>query len=63
MLNLFWKTVKYHCGVEVEKMSKRWHNAVNPDDVVEQYGADCLRMYEMFLGPITQAKAMGYPRH
>jgi leucyl-tRNA synthetase len=41
---------------EVEKMSKRWHNVVNPDDVVAKYGADCFRMYEMFLGPIEQHK-------
>lgn len=47
---------KYICGSEVEKMSKRWHNVVNPDDIVEQYGADCLRMYEMFLGPLEQSK-------
>lgn len=47
---------KYICGSEVEKMSKRWHNVVNPDSVCEQYGADTLRMYEMFLGPLDQAK-------
>lgn len=41
---------------EVGKMSKRYHNVVNPDDVIEKYGADCFRMYEMFLGPIEQAK-------
>ena len=41
---------------EVGKMSKRYYNAVNPDDVVNKYGADCFRMYEMFLGPIQQAK-------
>lgn len=41
---------------EVGKMSKRYFNVVNPDDVVERYGADCFRMYEMFLGPIEQAK-------
>ncbi len=44
------------CGEEVEKMSKRWHNVVNPDDVVSKYGADALRMYEMFLGPLEQHK-------
>jgi leucyl-tRNA synthetase len=44
------------CKAEVEKMSKRWYNVVNPDDMVEKYGADCFRMYEMFLGPIEQAK-------
>ncbi|MBK6572665.1 MAG: leucine--tRNA ligase [Saprospiraceae bacterium] len=41
---------------EVGKMSKRYHNVVNPDDVVEEYGADCFRMYEMFLGPIEDSK-------
>ncbi len=41
---------------EVGKMSKRYFNVVNPDDVVEQYGSDCFRMYEMFLGPIEQGK-------
>ncbi len=41
---------------EVGKMSKRYFNVVNPDDVVEKYGADCFRMYEMFLGPIEQSK-------
>lgn len=47
---------KYICGVEVEKMSKRLYNVVNPDDMIEQYGADTLRMYEMFLGPLEQFK-------
>jgi leucyl-tRNA synthetase len=47
---------KYICGFEVEKMSKRWHNVVNPDDICDQYGADTLRMYEMFLGPLEQSK-------
>jgi leucyl-tRNA synthetase len=47
---------KYICGAEVEKMSKRWHNVVNPDDVVARYGADTLRLYEMFLGPLEQFK-------
>ncbi|CAG4992795.1 Leucine--tRNA ligase [Dyadobacter sp. CECT 9275] len=47
---------KYHCGVEVEKMSKSKFNVVNPDDIVERYGADTLRLYEMFLGPLEQAK-------
>lgn len=46
----------YICGSEVEKMSKRWHNVVNPDDIVNDFGADCLRMYEMFLGPLEQSK-------
>ncbi|HEX5624471.1 MAG TPA: class I tRNA ligase family protein, partial [Saprospiraceae bacterium] len=41
---------------EVGKMSKRYHNVVNPDDVIREYGADCFRMYEMFLGPIEQSK-------
>lgn len=47
---------KYICGVEIEKMSKSKFNIVNPDDLIEQYGADTLRMYEMFLGPIEQSK-------
>ena len=47
---------KYICGWEVEKMSKSKYNVVNPDDIVERYGADTLRMYEMFLGPLTEAK-------
>ncbi|HEY4324797.1 MAG TPA: DUF559 domain-containing protein [Mucilaginibacter sp.] len=47
---------KYICGVEVEKMSKRYYNVVNPDDIVKRYGADTLRMYEMFLGPLEQSK-------
>jgi leucyl-tRNA synthetase len=47
---------KYRCGAEVEKMSKSKYNVVNPDDIVEQYGADTLRMYEMFLGPLEQSK-------
>ena len=41
---------------ETGKMSKRYHNVVNPDDVIASYGADCFRMYEMFLGPIEQSK-------
>jgi leucyl-tRNA synthetase len=41
---------------EVEKMSKRWFNVVNPDDIITRYGADTLRLYEMFLGPIEQSK-------
>ncbi len=44
------------CHWEVEKMSKSKYNVVNPDDIVAQYGADCFRMYEMFLGPIEDAK-------
>lgn len=47
---------KYIVGREVEKMSKRWFNVVNPDDIVAQYGADSLRLYEMFLGPLEQYK-------
>ena len=47
---------KYVVGREVEKMSKRWYNVVNPDAICEEYGADSLRMYEMFLGPLEQAK-------
>jgi len=47
---------KYICGVEVEKMSKSKFNVVNPDDIIECYGADTLRMYEMFLGPLEQSK-------
>lgn len=46
----------YHCGWAVEKMSKTYLNVVNPDDIVERYGADTLRMYEMFLGPLEQSK-------
>lgn len=47
---------KYVCGVEVEKMSKSKFNVVNPDDLIARYGADTLRMYEMFLGPLEQSK-------
>ncbi len=47
---------KYICGHEVEKMSKSKFNVVNPDDMVERYGADTLRLYEMFLGPLEQSK-------
>ncbi len=47
---------KYICGSEVEKMSKSKFNVVNPDDIVARYGADTLRMYEMFLGPLEQFK-------
>jgi leucyl-tRNA synthetase len=46
----------YYCGTEVEKMSKSKYNVVNPDDIMVQYGADTLRMYEMFLGPLEQSK-------
>jgi len=47
---------KYICGVEVEKMSKSKFNTVNPDILVEKFGADTFRMYEMFLGPVDQSK-------
>ncbi|MDR1129783.1 MAG: leucine--tRNA ligase [Prevotellaceae bacterium] len=47
---------EYHCGSAVEKMSKSLYNVVNPDDIVVTYGADTLRLYEMFLGPIEQSK-------
>jgi leucyl-tRNA synthetase len=46
----------YYCGREVEKMSKSKFNVVNPDQIIEQHGADTFRMYEMFLGPIDTAK-------
>ena len=47
---------KYITGREVEKMSKSYYNVLNPDDICEQYGADSLRLYEMFLGPVEQSK-------
>lgn len=47
---------QYICGSEVEKMSKSKHNVVTPDLIVEEYGADTLRLYEMFLGPLEQSK-------
>lgn len=47
---------KYVCGWAIEKMSKSMYNVVNPDMIVEKYGADTLRLYEMFLGPINQSK-------
>lgn len=46
----------YFCGTEVEKMSKSKYNVQTPDELVEKYGADTLRMYEMFLGPVEQSK-------
>ncbi len=46
----------FHCGSELGKMSKRYYNVVNPDDIVERFGADTFRMYEMFLGPVEQSK-------
>lgn len=47
---------KYLCGTEIEKMSKSKWNVVNPDDMISKYGADCLRLYEMFLGPLELSK-------
>jgi leucyl-tRNA synthetase len=47
---------QYQCGVEVEKMSKSKFNVVNPDDIISHFGADTLRLYEMFLGPLEQSK-------
>jgi leucyl-tRNA synthetase len=47
---------KYVCGWAVEKMSKSMYNVVNPDDIIEKFGADTLRLYEMFLGPVEQSK-------
>jgi leucyl-tRNA synthetase len=47
---------KYICGHEVEKMSKSLYNVINPDDIILRYGADTLRLYEMFLGPLEQFK-------
>lgn len=47
---------RYICGWEVEKMSKSKYNVQNPDDLIEKYGADTLRLYEMFLGPLEQSK-------
>ncbi|MDR0982197.1 MAG: leucine--tRNA ligase [Culturomica sp.] len=47
---------KYHCGWAVEKMSKSMFNVVNPDDIIDEFGADTLRMYEMFLGPLEAHK-------
>lgn len=47
---------KYICGSAIEKMSKSYFNVINPDDIIDNYGADTMRMYEMFLGPIEQSK-------
>ena len=47
---------QYVCGWAIEKMSKSMHNVVNPDTIIERYGADTLRFYEMFLGPLEQSK-------
>ncbi|WP_437919766.1 leucine--tRNA ligase [Sphingobacterium sp. LRF_L2] len=54
--NFILENGKYICGTEVEKMSKSKFNVVNPDDIIETYGADTLRLYEMFLGPLEQSK-------
>ncbi|MGS0747726.1 leucine--tRNA ligase [Halpernia sp. GG3] len=53
---LFWENKKIKCKREVEKMSKTKYNVVNPDEICEEFGADCLRLYEMFLGPLEQSK-------
>jgi leucyl-tRNA synthetase len=53
---VFGQQGKYICGSEVEKMSKSKYNVVNPDDIVSNYGADTLRLYEMFLGPLELSK-------
>jgi leucyl-tRNA synthetase len=47
---------KYICGYVIEKMSKRWYNVVTPDAIIEKFGCDAFRMYEMFLGPVEQSK-------
>ncbi len=56
MPDLYLEQGKYICGSEVEKMSKSKFNTVNPNELVEKYGADTFRMYEMFLGPVEQSK-------
>ncbi|MFN5072164.1 MAG: leucine--tRNA ligase [Cyclobacteriaceae bacterium] len=53
---IFGETGTYTCGSAIEKMSKSYFNVVNPDDIVDNYGADTLRMYEMFLGPLEASK-------
>src|SRR5699024_1368212 len=50
------ETFKFRTVSEQGKMSKSKYNVINPDDIIDQYGADCFRMYEMFLGPIEQDK-------
>ena len=50
---------QYVCGWAIEKMSKSMHNVVNPDTIIERYGADTLRFYEMFLGPLEQKQDLG----
>ena len=57
------KTGVMSAGWGIEKMSKSMYNVVNPDYIVDKYGADTLRMYEMFLGPLEQSKPWGYQRH
>lgn len=54
--NLFDSTLGFDFEMEIEKMSKSKFNVVNPDDIIDEYGADTLRMYEMFLGPLEQSK-------
>ncbi len=54
--NLARWTKIHTAGVEIEKMSKSKYNTVNPNDLVDKYGADTFRMYEMFLGPVEQSK-------
>ena len=54
---------KYMCGWAVEKMSKSMFNVVNPDMIVEKYGADTLRLYEMFLRPRRGKQTLGHQRH
>jgi leucyl-tRNA synthetase len=53
---VFGQTGKYICGSAIEKMSKAYYNVVNPDSIIETYGADTLRLYEMFLGPLEASK-------
>jgi leucyl-tRNA synthetase len=53
---VFGETGEYICGSAIEKMSKSYFNVVNPDDIINDYGADTLRMYEMFLGPLEASK-------
>jgi len=53
---VFGESGEYICGSAIEKMSKSYFNVVNPDEIIENYGADTLRLYEMFLGPLEQSK-------
>jgi leucyl-tRNA synthetase len=53
---IFDETGVYTCGSAIEKMSKSYYNVVNPDDIIDDYGADTLRLYEMFLGPLEASK-------